>query len=62
MYNIPSTFRVTHIQETDDSTFTFRVSSKLKEDFSRICKNEQLSSATALKRYMASCIKNNKIK
>jgi hypothetical protein len=55
------TFKVTEIAETDDSTFTFRVSSRLKEEFSKLCREEHLSSATALKRYMSRCVSKGRI-
>jgi len=46
----------------DDSTFNFRVNSKLKEEFSVLCGREQFSVAVALKRYMASCVRDSKIR
>lgn len=42
----------------DDSTFNFRVNSQLKKDFSLLCKRRRISSAAALKRYMAKCVNN----
>lgn len=61
IYQTLSTVRVSEAVETDDSTFTFRVSSSLKEDFSKLCKDERLSASNALKRYMARCVAKGRI-
>ncbi|KXG05407.1 hypothetical protein AT175_20095 [Vibrio parahaemolyticus] len=44
-----------------DSNFNFRCNSELKEEFKRLCKVNQTSSTTALKRYMLDCIRSSKI-
>jgi hypothetical protein len=44
----------------DDSTFNFRVNSQLKKDFSLLCKRRRISSAAALKRYMAKCVESGR--
>lgn len=41
----------------DDTTFNFRVNSELKKEFSLICKRDHLSAASALKRYMTTCVR-----
>ena len=41
---------------SDDSTFTFRVSSDLKRDFKEACKKQRFSSASAIKRYMENVV------
>jgi hypothetical protein len=55
------TVRVSEVVETDDSTFTFRVSSSLKEDFSKLCRDDRISASNALKRYMAKCVSKGRI-
>jgi hypothetical protein len=40
----------------DDSSYTFRVNFKLKEDFFRLCKKEKYTASAALKRYMLRCV------
>lgn len=61
MYDKLPYTRITLIPEKDDTTFTFRVSSALKEDFAEICRKEHLSAATALKRYMTRCVSKGRI-
>jgi len=61
MQDPPSSYRITIIPETDDSTLNMRVSTALKKDFSVLCKKEHLSVATALKRYMARCVSKGRI-
>jgi len=39
-----------------DSTYTFRVNSKLKMDFEKLCENGRYSPAMALRRYMLRCV------
>lgn len=46
----------------DDASFNFRVNSKLKEDFAVLCGKEHFSVSVALKRYMAECVRNSRIK
>jgi hypothetical protein len=46
----------------DDSTFNFRVNTKLKEEFAVLCGKEHFSVAVALKRYMADCVRVGRIK
>lgn len=45
----------------DDTTFTFRVNSKLKAEFTQLCKTEHFSAAAALKRYMSHCVAKSRI-
>lgn len=40
----------------EDSTFTFRVNAKLKEQFSKLCKSQRMSPSTAIKLYMEDSI------
>jgi len=40
-----------------DSTFSFRIDSSLKAEFIGICKEEHLSGATILKRYISRCVR-----
>ena len=47
--------------EGDDSNFSFRVNKNLKTEFAKLCKNERLSSAAILKRYMTQCVKKGEI-
>lgn len=47
--------------EEADSTFTFRLNSKLKAEFAELCKSEHFSAATALKRYMSQCVEKGRI-
>ncbi|EGQ9919646.1 hypothetical protein D0D73_02450 [Vibrio parahaemolyticus] len=44
-----------------DSNFNFRCNSELKEEFKRLCKANQTSPSSVLKRYMLSCIRSSKI-
>lgn len=44
-----------------DSNFNFRCNSELKEEFKRLCKANQASPSSVLKRYMLSCIRSSKI-
>ena len=46
---------------TDDSSFTFRVNSELKAQFSHLCRRDQYSAASALKRYMLFCVRKGEI-
>lgn len=41
----------------DDTTFTFRVNADLKDQFLALCKSEQYSASSVLKRYMLRCVK-----
>lgn len=45
----------------DDSTFNFRVNTKLKEEFLLLCKRERYSAASALKRYMLRCVEKGEV-
>ena len=45
----------------DDTNFTFRVNSALKEQFMQLCKQERYSAAAALKRYMHRCVEKGHI-
>jgi hypothetical protein len=40
----------------DDSSYTFRVNAQLKADFLKLCKREQYTASSALKRYMLRCV------
>jgi len=53
--------RVTDRLEIEDSTFNFRVSAQLKKEFVKLCRDEHLSAATALKRYMSQCLSKGRI-
>lgn len=44
-----------------DSNFNFRCNSELKEEFKRLCKVNQTSPSSVLKRYMLTCIRSSKI-
>lgn len=44
-----------------DSNFNFRCNSELKEDFKKLCKQDQTSSSSALKRYMLFCLRKGRI-
>ncbi|EKO3914792.1 hypothetical protein P0F25_003537 [Vibrio metschnikovii] len=44
-----------------NSNFNFRCNDELKEDFKQLCKVNQISPSSALKRYMLSCIRSGKI-
>lgn len=52
-----------NIQFSDDldSNFNFRCNSELKEEFKKLCKVNQTSPSTVLKRYMLACIRSSKI-
>ena len=46
----------------NNTTLNFRVNDNLKSDFSRLCKLDQLSIATAVKRYMINCVREGRLK
>jgi antitoxin component of RelBE/YafQ-DinJ toxin-antitoxin module len=56
-------FIVRQDNEYSDSNtnFNFRCNDKLKEDFKRLCKNNQMPAGTALKLYMLKCLKEQKV-
>jgi antitoxin component of RelBE/YafQ-DinJ toxin-antitoxin module len=56
-----SAYQVTTLPDNDNSTFTFRVSSDLKAEFSKLCKDDHMSASNVLKRYMAQCVSKGRI-
>ena len=44
-----------------NSNFNFRCNDELKEDFKQLCKANQTSPTTVLKRYMLDCIRNGRV-
>ncbi|MDC5870508.1 hypothetical protein OPW39_17020 [Vibrio europaeus] len=44
-----------------NSNFNFRCNDELKKDFKQLCKANQTSSSTVLKRYMLNCIRNGRV-
>ncbi|ANS87600.1 hypothetical protein VSVS12_03900 [Vibrio scophthalmi] len=44
-----------------DSTFNFRCNAELKSDFNNLCKDNQSSSSSVLKRYMLACLRSGRI-
>ena len=45
----------------DDSTFTFRVNSQLKDDFKKLCSRDRYSSASVIKRWMLKAVRDGRI-
>lgn len=44
-----------------NSNFNFRCNDELKEDFKKLCKANQTSPSTVLKRYMLNCIRTGRV-
>ncbi|CAK2090736.1 Antitoxin [Vibrio crassostreae] len=44
-----------------NSTFNFRCNDELKEDFKQLCKSNQMTTSSVLKRYILSCIRAGKV-
>jgi len=45
----------------DDSNFSFRVNSRLKKEFQRLCKRDRYSAASVLKRFMIEVVRSQKV-
>lgn len=60
-FNLAQARRNKQFDDELDSNFNFRCNGELKEEFKRLCKDNQTSPSTVLKRYMLSCIRSSKI-
>ncbi|WP_063658929.1 hypothetical protein [Aliivibrio fischeri] len=61
MTNAANARRDIEFSDELDSNFNFRCNSELKEAFKQLCKANQASTSSVLKRYMLSCIRSSKI-